>query len=90
MSAFERFRKDIEDGQYDDLNPYKKTTEDLARETEAAMEGGAMTHEESRTLLLRYIDWVVRQIRRRRTEEPIPVASRERRSRHALPTSRDT
>ncbi len=65
MSAFERFRRDIEDGQYDDQNPYKKTAEDLEREAEAALVGGAMTQEESRLLLMKYIDWLVRRLRPR-------------------------
>ncbi len=65
MCAFDRFRRDIEDGQYDDENPYKKTSEDLKREAEAALIGGAMTQEESRQLLLRYIDWLVRRLRPR-------------------------
>ncbi len=64
MSAYERFRKDIEDGQYDDKDPSKKTTEQFKREARAALAGGAMTHEESRMLLLRYIDWLVRQLKR--------------------------
>jgi hypothetical protein len=84
MSAYERFRKDIDDGQYDDQDPYKKTTADLQRETEAALEGGAMSHEESRLLLLRYIDWLVRQLRRRSSPEPIVVGSGEKRARHTI------
>ncbi len=65
MSAYERFCKDIEDGQYDDQNPSKMTTEQFKRETQAALKGGAVTTEESRMLLLRYIDWLVKQLKRR-------------------------
>lgn len=63
MSAYERFRKDIEDGLYDDKDPSKKTTEQFTRETQAALAGGAMTREESRNLLMKYIDWLLRQLR---------------------------
>ena len=84
MSAFERFRKDIDDGQYDDQDLYKKTTADLQRETEAALEGGAMSHEESRLLLLRYIDWLVRQLKRRGNHDPIPVRGSEKRYRQVI------
>ncbi len=62
MSAYERFRKDIDDGQYDDRDPTKKTTEEFKREARVALAAGAMTHEESRSLLLIYIDRLVKQI----------------------------
>jgi hypothetical protein len=62
MSAYERFRRDIEDGEYNDEDPTKKSTEDFKRESRAALTGGAMSHEESRMLLLKYIDWLVRQL----------------------------
>lgn len=75
MSAYERFRKDIDDGQYDDLDPSKKSKEDLLLETGAAIAGGAMSHEESRMLLFRYIDRLVRLLTRRNSQEAIPARS---------------
>ncbi len=62
MSAYERFRKDIDDGQYDDRDPTKKSTEEFKREARIALAAGVMTHEESRSLLLIYIDRLVRQL----------------------------
>ncbi len=84
MSAYERFRKDIDDGQYDDQDPSKKTAEDLDRETAAALAGGAMSHEESRLLLVRYIDWLVRHLRRRQTYEVVITADEKVKRRHAI------
>ncbi len=63
MSAYERFRKDIHDGQYDDRDPSKKSTEDFEREARAAMLAGVMSHEESRNLLLLYIERLAKLLR---------------------------
>ncbi len=85
MSAYERFRKDIDDGLYDDQDPTKRSTEDLERETGAAIAGGAMSHEESRLLLFRYIDWMFRRLTGRRARETMTaqgVMGRDRAARY--------
>ena len=83
MSAYERFRKDIDDGQYDDMDPSKKTKEDLLRETGAAIAGGAMSHDESRLLLFRYIDRLVRLLTRRSNNNQETIPARGVKGRHA-------